>query len=102
MKRRGETTLLYLLEPIQDLLCSASITEIVVNKVGEVGWEIGGKWHWRAIPEFDFERLDAIGILAGSILSKPFDPAHPIAMTTLPGGQRCTLIRPPVTLPGNV
>ena len=100
--RNGETTLRHLLAPIQDALDDPSTTELVVQRPGEVGIEQHGTWSWRMVEPFDFRRLDAIGLLAGSLLSKPFDPAHPICMTTLPDGQRCTLLRPPVTAPGTL
>lgn len=100
--RNGEATLRHLLMPIQDMLDDPATTEVVVQRPGEVGIEQHGKWSWRTVEAFDFQRLDAIGLLAGSLLSKPFDPAHPISMTTLPDGQRCTLCRPPVTAPGTI
>ena len=100
--RNGETTLRHLLAPIQDVLDDPATTEVVVQRSGEVGIEQHGQWSWRIVEAFDFQRLDAIGLLAGSLLSKPFDPAHPICMTTLPDGQRCTLCRPPVTAPDTI
>ena len=83
--RNGETTLRHLLAPIQDVLDDPATTELVVQRPGEVGIEQHGQWCWRSVEAFDFQRLDAIGLLAGSLLSKPFDPAHPICMTTLAG-----------------
>ena len=100
--RNGETTLRHLLAPVQDVLDDPATTEIVVQRPSEVGIEQYGQWSWRRVQAFDFRRLDAIGLLAGSLLSKPFDPASPICMTTLPDGQRCTLCRPPVTSPGTI
>ncbi len=75
------------------------MTEIVIQRPEEIGIERAGKWLWRHVPEFTLGRLDAIGILAGSLLSKRFDPEHPICMTTLPDKQRCTLVGRPVTFP---
>ena len=100
--RNGETTLRHLLAPIRDVLDDPATTEVVVQRPGEVGIEQHGQWSWRNVEAFDFQRLDAIGLLAGSLLSKAFDPAHPICMTSLPDGQRCTLCRPPVTAPGTI
>jgi type IV secretion system protein VirB11 len=100
--RNGETTLRHLLTPVHDVLADPATTEVVVQRPSEVGIEQHGEWSWRCVEAFDFQRLDAIGLLAGSLLSKPFDPAHPICMTTLPDGQRCTLCRPPVTAPGTI
>lgn len=93
----GERTLRHLLSPINDTLNDPSVTEIVTQRPCEVGIERGGRWEWIDVPAFDLERLDAIGILAGGLLAKRFDPEHPICMTTLPDGQRCTLIGRPVT-----
>jgi type IV secretion system protein VirB11 len=93
----GEKTLRHLLAPIQDVLDDPPVTEIVIQRPKEIGIERGGKWEWREVSEFTLGRLDAIGILAGSLLSKRFDPEHPICMTTLPDKQRCTLVGRPVT-----
>jgi type IV secretion system protein VirB11 len=100
--RNGETTLRHLLAPVQDVLDDPATTEVVIQRPGEVGIEQHGQWSWRNVEAFDFRRLDAIGLLAGSLLSKPYDSAHPICMTTLPDGQRCTLCRPPVTASGTI
>lgn len=100
--RNGERTLRHLLAPIQAMLDDRRVTEIVCNRPSEVAVESDGTWSWHDVAEFDFRRLDAIGILAGSLLSKPFDPYAPIGMTTLPDGQRCTLCRPPVTASGTI
>lgn len=102
MMRAGEVTLRHLLHPLADLLSNPSVTEVVCQRPGEIGFERNGAWFWRELPEYSFQRLDAIGVLAGSLLSKPFDAAHPICLTTLPDGQRCTLCRPPVTTPGTI
>jgi type IV secretion system protein VirB11 len=100
--RNGERTLRHLLAPIQDLLDDAATTEVVCQQPCEVGYEQGNRWSWREVPAFDYRRLDAIGLLAGSLLSTRFDPAVPICLTTLPDGQRCTLVRPPVVAPGTI
>ena len=100
--RDGEATLRHLLAPIADALADPATTEIVVQRPREIGIERDGEWSWRHVAEFDFARLDAIGLLAGSLLAKPFDPAHPICLTSLPDGERCTLVRPPATAPGTI
>lgn len=100
--RRGETTLRWLLRPIQHLLDDPAITEIVVNVSGEVGTEANGVFSWHAIPEFDFNRLEAIAITAASLLSTTISAEHPICKTVLPDGQRMTVCRPPVTAYDNI
>jgi type IV secretion system protein VirB11 len=100
--RNGEATLAHLLAPIQDALDDPTVKEIVIQEPGQVGIERGNEWEWRKIPRYDFRCLDAVGILAGSLLSRKFDQAHPVCLTTLPGGQRFTICRPPVTLPSTI
>ena len=100
--RNGELTLRYLLQPIEQELADPTVTEIVCQKPGEIGIERGDGWTWREVPDLTFNVLDAIGILAAGQLSKRFDRANPICMTTLPDGQRCTLIGPPCTPPGTL
>ena len=49
--------------PIQDVLNDPATTEVVVQRLGEVGIERHGQWSWRSVEAFDFQRLDAIGLL---------------------------------------
>lgn len=100
--KRGITALRHLFAPIQGVLDHQATTEIVIQRPGEVGVEQHNKWHWLEVPELNFRRLDAISLLAGNLLSKPFDAANPIVETTLPDGQRFTALRPPVTPPGQI
>jgi type IV secretion system protein VirB11 len=98
----GERTLRHLLAEFQPILDDTRVTEIVCNRPGEIGIERAGQWEWRDIDSLTFGKLDAIGILAGSLMTKRFDPYHPICMTNLPDGQRCTLIRPAACTPGTI
>ena len=43
----GEKTLRHLLAPVQDVLDDPTVTEIVIQRPGEIGIERGGKWVWR-------------------------------------------------------
>ena len=95
LTRTGEEPLRYFLAPIADVLADPRMREVVINKPGEVAIEYAGGWVYREVPDFTFDRLDQIGILAGWLLSKDLDADNPICMTTLPDGQRCTIVRPP-------
>lgn len=98
----GTLPLLAFLAPVQDALDDPATTEIVCQKPGEVGIEHSGKWEWREVPEWTFDRLDALAILAGYQTGRDFDPEHPYCGSTLPGGQRIQLCRPPATRPGTI
>jgi type IV secretion system protein VirB11 len=94
----GVRPLLAYLEPIAANMADPFVTEVVVNKPYEVGVERSGKWSWREVPEFSFERLNQIAILAAYMTSRDSDAAHPFCNSTLPGGQRIQIARPPGTL----
>lgn len=97
----GERTLRLLLEPlVRAGLNDPATTDVVVNRPGETGVAQRAGWRWFDAPELTFDRLDAIGILAGFMGSKDVDPAHPICGSTLPDGQRIHICRPPATHPG--
>jgi type IV secretion system protein VirB11 len=96
----GERPLRAFLEPIADILGDPATNEVVINRPGEVGIEQRGKWSWRDCPDFTFERLDQIGILAAYQTGRELDGDHPLANSTLPDGQRIHICRPPATLPG--
>lgn len=96
----GERTLRHLLSPIQAPLSHENTTDIVIQRPGQVGVLQDEKWSWIDVPEFSFQRLDAISILAGRLLAKNFDAANSIVETTLPDGHRYTALRPPATPSG--
>lgn len=99
----GERTLRYLLNAggIQPFLDDQDTTEVVVNKPGEIGVERKGRWSWHEA-DLSFDRLDAIGILAASMTSRDVDSTQPLCTSTLPGGERIQICRPPATLPDRI
>jgi type IV secretion system protein VirB11 len=94
----GISVLTHMLHPIGRFRTDPAVTEIVCQRPGEVGVERASRWEWHHIPEFDERRLDAIGIVAGNLLSKLFDAEHPVCLTALPGErkQRATFVRDPI------
>lgn len=100
MRQYGETTLRHLLAPIQHLLDDPRVTELVINRPGEVGAERNGSWTWLDVPEFNFDYLDAMAVLAAYMTSRTCDPYAPLCGSTLPDGQRIQICRPPATTPG--
>ncbi len=98
----GEKTLRHLLKPLESVLMAPGVTEVVINRPGEIGFEQSGQWYWQERAELDFDTLDAIGILCGQLMAKEFDPQNPICLSTLPDGQRFTACRPPTTAQGKI
>lgn len=102
MIRPGERTLRLMLEPLRAHLADAAVTEVVVNRPGEVGVERSGRWSWHAAPELDFDRLDAIATLAAAMSQQDVGPSRPLCASVLPDGERLQVCRPPAVAAGMV
>lgn len=74
------------------------ITEIVVNRPGEIGIETGKGWQFFDAPQLTFENLmklsNAIVIFNNGKLTQ----TNAIHSVTLPGGERGQIVCPPVTM----
>ncbi|WP_239479506.1 P-type DNA transfer ATPase VirB11 [Lichenicola cladoniae] len=100
--RRGERTLRLLLAPIAADLADDAVTEVVINRPGEVGIERRGGWTWRDVPELTFDRLDGIAVLCAAMSSQDVGPDRPLCGSMLPDGQRVQICRPPAVEAGTV
>ena len=97
----GTVTLNYLLGPIRDLLGAPQVTEIVCQQPGEVGFEKPGNGTGGT------SRNSTSGVSTQSGCSparcyQKIRSAAPICLSTLPGGQRISLVRPPAVPPGTI
>ena len=99
MSRPGESTLRLLLQPVAHWLAGSAVTEICVNRPGEIWVEQRGMWATHAIPELDFVALDCIATLAAAMTNQDVGPSHPLCATALPDGQRVQICRPPAVGP---
>lgn len=102
MSRLGETTLRQLLAPIAPALADPRVTEVVINRPGEVGIETAQGWTWQAVPELTYSRLDAIATLCAALSQQDVGPDRPLCGAVLPDGQRMQICRPPVVLAGTI
>ncbi len=102
MARAGEQTLRQLIEPIQAWLDNPHVTEVCINRPGEVSVEQRGAWRRHPMLSLDIGVLDAIATLAGAMTNQDVGPSHPLCATALPDGQRVQICRPPAVGPGLV
>lgn len=102
MARPGENTLRLLLAPIAEHLAAPDVTEIVINRPGEVGVERRSGWSWHDVPELTFAKLDAIATLCASLSNQDVGPNQPLCGSILPDGQRVQICRPPATPAGTI
>ena len=102
MTRPGERTLRHMLAPLTPFLGKDGVTEVVINRPGEAGVEREGAWSWHAVPELDFDRLDAIATLSAAMSQQDVGPGHPLCSSVLPDGERVQVCRPPAVAAGTL
>ena len=94
--------LLRCLEPIADLLTDPDLTEIVVNRPGEVFTEGPNGWTRYERRGLTFAQLMNLATAAAAFTRQDIAPDHPIVSTVLPGGERCQIVAPPAVPAGTL
>jgi type IV secretion system protein VirB11 len=84
-----------LFRPLADYLAMPGVTEVVVNRPGEVFVETGPDWSRHDAPALSLERCRALANAIASYTAQRIDHQHPILSAQLPGGQRVQVIIPP-------
>ena len=87
------------LAPLRPFLEPDAVTEVVVNRPGEVGVEAAGQWRWHEVPELTGAWLQTLAVAAAAFTRQDVDAEHPICSTILPGNLRCQIVLPPA-VPG--
>ncbi len=90
------------LTPLRPFLEPDTVTEVVVNRPGEVGVEAAGEWHWHEVPDLTEAWLHTLAVAAAAFTRQDVDAEHPICSTVLPGNERCQIVLPPVVPSGAV
>ena len=87
---------------LRPFLTDETLTEIVVNRPGEVFVEGPAGWTRHEVPALSFGVLNFLAVAAAAYTRQDIGPEHPIISTTLPGGERCQIITPPAVPTGTV
>ncbi len=82
------------LAPLRPFLEPAAVTEVVINRPGEVGVEADGAWRWTEAPELTEAWLRTLAVAAAAYTRQDVGPEQPICSTTLPGDIRCQIVQP--------
>lgn len=83
------------LEPLQRGLEPEDVTELVVNRPGEMAIERTGGWEWREAPELTEVWLATLAKAAAAFTQQDVTEETPICSTVLPQGERCQIVLPP-------
>ena len=99
---RDTSVIEHYLAPLRPFLEPPTVTEVVVNRPGEVGVEGPDGWRWHEAPELTESWLRTLAVAAAAYTGQDVDAAHPICSTVLPGSERCQIVLPPVVPAGTV
>ncbi|MGE5564989.1 MAG: P-type DNA transfer ATPase VirB11 [Parcubacteria group bacterium] len=92
---QDSSVLLHYLAPLQECLEPDDVTELVVNRPGELAIERAGGWEWREAPELTETWLATLAKAAAAYTAQDVTDETPICSTVLPRGERCQIVLPP-------
>jgi type IV secretion system protein VirB11 len=87
--------LLHYLAPLQRRLEPDDVTELVINRPGELGVERAGGWEWHQAPDLTEAWLATLAKAAAAFTAQDVTEETPICSTVLPRGERCQMVLPP-------
>ena len=101
---QSDVVLRHLLSPLRPFLASPGVTEIAVNRPGQVYVEDAGRWQAFEVPELTYEKLLQIGVANAKFAGENvvFESTVPILSAVLPDGERAQFVMPPACSEGCV
>ncbi|MFC5505976.1 MULTISPECIES: P-type DNA transfer ATPase VirB11 [Hyphomicrobiales] len=101
-RRASRIVLERYLTPLARFLTQPDLTEIVVNRPGEVFTEGAGGWHRHELHNLSHAHLMHLATAAAGYTRQDIASDHPIVSTTLPGEERCQIVVPPAVPAGTI
>jgi type IV secretion system protein VirB11 len=95
---KATRALLHLMAPFAHHLEDTEVTDVTINEPYEYWVERAGQWRRYEHAALSLAHLDALGLAAAAETSKDFSRANPLCGSTLPGGERIQINRPPATI----
>lgn len=89
---------------IRDFMASPDVTEICVNRPGELYLESGGRWQRVDLPTLTFERARQFctAVVNESNTGQRITDVDPVVSLTFPTGQRAQFVIPPAVEAGSI
>lgn len=97
-----DTAVRELLRPLAPFFVLEGVTEVIVNRPGEVLFEQDAVWRAQAVPELPHARLMALVRAIATYSDQDVGPRMPILSAILPDGQRVQIMVPPAVAPETV
>lgn len=102
IEKKKFTALETFLGPLKAFFEQEGITEISINRPGEIWVEQYGEMFRHEINEYDFEHLRSLGHLIAQSTNQMISEEKPLLSATLPDGYRIQVIFPPACEPHTV
>ena len=99
---RDATSVHELLGPLKPYLETTGVTELCVNRPGELHVEREGGWTRHVIDELTDRWSYALAVAVASFAAQPLSRDDPFLSARLPGGERLQAVIPPACAEGHV
>ncbi len=97
-----DTAVRELLRPLEPFFTMDGVTEVVVNRPGEVLYEQGAQWVREEVATLPLERLFGLARAIATYSEQDIGPRTPILSAVLPDGQRIQIMVPPAVEAGHI
>jgi len=98
----ARSSLELILKPLQPVLALASVTELCINRPGELFIEATGGWRREVWPQLDLTWCRSFAKLVANYTRQRIDESSPLLSASLPSGERVQIVLPPATTAGTV
>jgi type IV secretion system protein VirB11 len=86
-----------LMRPLREFLSEEGVTEVVINRPGEVFLESGPEWRRVTAPHLTLARCLSLANAIATYTEQEIGPQKPILSAMLPDGERVQIVVPPAT-----
>lgn len=88
-------TVRHLMAPIREVLDTPGVTEVCINRPGEIFFERASEWTRVEAPFLDLEKLWSLGIAIAKFSDNDLSDTRPLLSAVLPTGERVQFVGPP-------
>lgn len=96
----GDVAIRSYLEPLKKYLGVAGVTELCINRPGEIIIEVQGDKRVISEPSLTYGALEAFANAIAVYAQQSIGPTKPLLSATLPDGERVQIVLPPAVEPG--
>lgn len=102
MKVDRGASVIFLTEFARPWLDDVDVTEISVNRAGEIWALRSGVWEHHSLPELTFAQLDSVSTAVAKYVGNDINDVRPILSALLTNGERIQLVIPPACEQGTI